>query len=142
MNNFEDAKLLKFSQKENSDFLFHHFSYFHFKFSEKSFLLVVLQSQVVWTDPMTGPGSVKIFINKEIVKNLNLVISRLISEKFPSRNCHFLVKITKLITRMNSRSLTNSPYIWFDNLNIVWTDLTLLVNCHDPILLPFHKIHR
>ena len=137
MNNFEDAKLLKFSQKENSDFLFHHFSNFHFKFFEKSFLLVVLQSQVVWTDP----GSVKIFIKRSL-KNLNLVISRLNSEKFPSRNCHFLVKITKLITRMNSRSLTNSPYIWFGNSNTVWTDLTLLVNCHDPILLPFHKIHR
>ena len=138
MNNFEDAKLLKFSQKENSDFLFHHFSKFHFKFFEKSFLLVVLQSQVVWTDP----GSVKIFINKEIVKNLNLVISRLNFEKFPSRNCHCLVKITKLIARMNSRCLTNSPYIWFGNSNTVWTDLTLLVNCHDSILLPFHKIHR
>ena len=31
---------------------------------------------------------------------------------FSSRNCHFWMKITKMIYRLNSRILTNSLYIW------------------------------
>ena len=32
---------------------------------------------------------------------------------FLSLNCHFLGEITKMITRMNSRNWTNSPYFFY-----------------------------
>ena len=37
-----------------------------------------------------------------------------------SLNCHFWVKITKMITRMNSWRFTNSPYLWFSRFSWKW----------------------